>query len=78
MVVFLQILLVIVSLVLIAGVVMQSGKSAGLSGAIDGGAQTIFGKKKGLDELFAKITTVSAILFMVLALAVAYLVKLNS
>lgn len=75
MLIFLQVLLVIVSLVLIAGVVMQSGKSAGLSGAIDGGAQTIFGKKKGLDELFSKITTISAILFMALALAVAALIK---
>lgn len=74
MVIFLQILLIVVSLILIAGVLLQSGKSAGLSGAIDGGAQQIFGKKKGLDELFAKLTTVSAILFMILALVVAALV----
>lgn len=78
MLILLQILLVIVSLILIAGVVMQSGKSAGLSGAIDGGAQTIFGKKKGLDELFSKITLWAAVLFMVLALITAYVVKLQS
>lgn len=77
MVLILQILLVLVSLVLIAGVLMQSGKSAGLSGAIDGGAQTIFGKKKGLDDLFAKITTISAVAFMILALLVAWLVAKN-
>lgn len=69
----LKILLIISSLILIAGVLLQSGKSAGLSGAIDGGAATFFGKKKGLDELFSKITTVAAIVFMVLALVIAAL-----
>ena len=75
MLLLLKILLIIVSLVLVAGVLLQSGKSAGLSGVIDGGATAFFGKKKGLDELFAKITTASAIIFMVLALAVAAMVK---
>ncbi len=74
MMLFLKILLVITSLVLIAGVLLQSGKSAGLSGVIDGGAATFFGKKKGLDELFAKLTTVAAIFFMLLALLVAALI----
>ncbi len=74
MIVFLKVLLVIASFILIAGVLLQSGKSAGLSGAIDGGAATFFGKKKGLDELFAKLTTVAAVLFMLLALLVAALV----
>ncbi|OAT80226.1 preprotein translocase subunit SecG [Desulfotomaculum copahuensis] len=59
---------VIVSIALIATVLLQSGKSAGLSGAIAGGAETIFGKKKGLDELLAKVTTVVAILFGLTAL----------
>ncbi len=71
MILALKILLIICSLVLIAGVLFQSGKSAGLSGAIDGGATAFFGKKKGLDELFGKITTVAAIVFMILALAIA-------
>lgn len=74
MVVALKVLLVIVSLILIGGVLLQSGKSAGLSGAIDGGAAQIFGKKKGLDELFAKLTTVAAVVFMVLALVIAALI----
>lgn len=72
MIILAKILLIIVSLVLIAGVLLQSGKSAGLSGVIDGGAAQFFGKKKGLDELFAKITTASAIVFMILALLLAY------
>lgn len=65
---------VLVSLALIAGVLLQSGKSAGLSGAIDGGATAVFGKKrKGMDELLAKITTVAAVLFMVLSVLIAAL-----
>lgn len=69
----LKILLIIVSFVLIAGVLLQSGKSAGLSGAIDGGASAFFGKKKGYDKLFAKLTTFAAIIFMILAVLVAAL-----
>ena len=54
---------VLLSIALIAAVVLQSGRSAGLSGAISGGAETLFGKKKGLDELLGKVTTVVAVLF---------------
>lgn len=63
------VLQVLVGLGLISTVLLQSGKSAGISGAIAGGAETIFGKKKGLDELFSRISTVLAVLFMVLTLA---------
>ena len=59
---------VLVSLGLIATVLLQSGKSAGLSGAIDGGAQSLFGKKQGLDEKLSKFTTVLAVTFMLLAI----------
>ena len=60
---------VLLALALIASVVLQSGKSGGLSGSIAGGAETLFGgKKKGLDELLAKITVVVAILFAATAL----------
>lgn len=51
------------SLALIAAVILQSGSSAGLSGSIAGGAETLFGKKKGLDELLGKVTIVVAVLF---------------
>ncbi|MCL6612485.1 MAG: preprotein translocase subunit SecG [Peptococcaceae bacterium] len=56
---------VIMCLAVIAVVLLQSGKSAGLSGSIAGGAETFFGKKKGLDELLGKITVVVGILFAV-------------
>ncbi|MEW6726691.1 preprotein translocase subunit SecG [Desulforudis sp. 1088] len=59
---------VLVALALIAVVLLQSGKSAGLSGAIAGGAETFFGKKKGLDQWFAKVTVILAIIFGLLSL----------
>lgn len=59
---------VIMSIALIASVILQSGKSAGLSGAIAGGAETFFGKKKGMDELLGKVTAVVALLFGVSSL----------
>ncbi len=68
---FLMILLAISSVVLIASVLLQSGNSAGLSGSIAGGAEQLFGKKKsrGYEAILSKITTVGAILFVVLSLA---------
>ncbi|WAA09912.1 preprotein translocase subunit SecG [Fervidibacillus albus] len=71
---FLIVLLVIVSLGLIAVVLLQSGKSAGLSGAISGGAEQLFGKQKarGLDLILQRITVVLSVLFFVLTIAIAY------
>ncbi len=62
---------ILVAIGLIVSVLMQSGKSAGLSGAIDGGASTFFGKKKGMDEVLSKVTTVVAIVFMVTSVILA-------
>jgi len=59
---------VIMSIAVIIVVLLQSGKSAGLSGSIAGGAETFFGKKKGLDELLGKVTIVVGILFAVTSL----------
>ena len=51
-------------------VLLQSGKSAGLSGAIAGGAETFLskGKAKSLDEKLAKATKWFAIAFVILTL----------
>ncbi|HPF44046.1 MAG TPA: preprotein translocase subunit SecG [Syntrophomonadaceae bacterium] len=65
------ILQVICAIGLITTVLLQSGKSAGLSGSIAGGGEAIFGKKKGVDDLLAKITGWLAALFMILTLALA-------
>jgi preprotein translocase subunit SecG len=72
----LNIIYVVVAIGLIATVLLQSGKSAGLSGAITGGAETFFGKKKGLDQLLSKVSTALAISFMLLAFIVTILVRL--
>lgn len=71
---FLVVLLVIVSIGLIGVVLLQSGKSAGLSGAISGGAEQLFGKQKarGLDLVLHRITVVLSVLFFVLTIAVTY------
>lgn len=71
---FLTVLLVIVCLGLIAVVLLQSGKSAGLSGAISGGAEQLFGKQKarGLDLILHRVTVVLSVLFFVLTIAVTY------
>lgn len=61
----------LVALLLIASVLLQSGRSAGVSGSIAGGAETLFGKKKGLDERLAQVTTVLAVVFGVLCLIAA-------
>jgi preprotein translocase subunit SecG len=71
--IFLTIIQVIISLGLISTVLLQSGKSAGLSGSITGGAQEIFGKKKGMDDLLAKVSTVFAALFLIVTLSISLL-----
>lgn len=67
----LMVLLAIASLILIGSILLQSGKSAGLSGSIGGGAEQLFGKKKGrgYEALLSKVTTVGAIAFIILSLA---------
>ncbi len=61
----------VVAILLIATVVMQSGKSAGL-GTIDGGAESFFGgKAKGLDEMLSKATMGLAIAFAIINLILA-------
>ncbi|MBQ8801978.1 MAG: preprotein translocase subunit SecG [Clostridium sp.] len=67
------VLQVILSLALIAVVMLQSGKSAGLSGAIAGGADTFLSKNKAksLDAKLAKMTKWVAIAFIVLTLALS-------
>ena len=68
-------LLIVSSIILIGSILLQSGKSAGLSGSIGGGAEQIWGKNKArdYDDKFDKITKVSAILFLVSALLLAFL-----
>ncbi|OZB92710.1 preprotein translocase subunit SecG [Paenibacillus sp. XY044] len=75
--IFLKVLLVIFSIALIAIVLLQKGKSAGLSGAISGGAEHLFGKTKarGMDLVLQRVTVVVAACFFILAIVVAVVVK---
>lgn len=67
---FLTILFVIVSLVLVVLVLMQEGKSAGLTGAINGMADTYWGKNKGRswEGKLVKLTRFLTVAFFVLAI----------
>ena len=67
----LTVIQVLCGLFLIAVVLLQSGKSAGLSGAIAGGADTFLSKNKAksVDAKLAKMTKWVAIVWIVLTLA---------
>lgn len=73
----LKTLLALVAVGLIAVVLLQSGKSAGLSGAISGGAEQMMGKQKarGIDSVLSKLTVIFAVSFMVLSITVAFVVR---
>jgi len=59
---------VVVCMILILAVLLQSGKAADLAGAFGGtGSQTEFGTR-GQASLLSKVTTVSAIVFMLTSL----------
>jgi preprotein translocase subunit SecG len=71
LVLVIEIILCLFSLFMIAVVLLQSGKSAGLSGDIAGGAETFLGKGKGksYEGRLKKLTKVAAVGIMVLAIA---------
>lgn len=64
------ILLIISSIAIIAIVLLQEGRSAGLSGAIAGGADTFFGKNKGrtMEAKLVKWTKVISLSFFAIVL----------
>ena len=70
---FVTIIQVLLCLALIAVVMLQSGKSAGLSGAIAGGADTFLSKNKAksVDAKMEKMTKWVAMAFLLLTLALS-------
>src|SRR6266702_3757605 len=69
---------VIVSLFLIGVVLIQQGKSADLAGAFGGqGSQTAFGPR-GAANLLTKLTTYSAIIFMLSSIGLTILLSRSS
>ncbi|ADM68084.1 preprotein translocase subunit SecG [Paenibacillus sp. SEL3] len=75
--IFLKVLLVVFSIAVIAVVLLQKGKSAGLSGAISGGAEHLFGKTKarGMDLILQRATAVLGAGFMIVSVLVAFFAK---
>ncbi len=73
--IILGIVLILLSIAIIVLVLLQEGKSAGLSGAIAGGAETFFGKNKSrtMESKLVLITKIIAISFFVLALVATLL-----
>lgn len=71
---FFVVLLIIDCIALITVVLLQEGKSNGLSGAISGGAEQLFGKQKqrGVDLFLHRLTIVLSIIFFVLMLGISY------
>lgn len=72
----LGIVLIITSIALIAIVLLQEGRSAGLSGAIAGGAESFLGKNKSktIESKLVSITKILAIVFFVLSLIATLIV----
>ena len=73
--IILTVLEVIASVALIAVVLVQSGKEAGLSGAISGNNDSYMNKGKGagMDKLLAKATKWVALVWILLTLALGLL-----
>jgi preprotein translocase subunit SecG len=67
-----MIILLISSIVLIISILLQESKSDGLSGSIAGGAEQLFGKRKsrGYDALLSRVTTVCAVIYIIVSLAI--------
>ena len=78
MIILLTIIHVIVCLFLIGVILLQQGKSADLAGAFGGqGSQTAFGPR-GAANLLTKLTTWSAIIFMVTSIGLFVLIARHS
>ena len=69
-----MVLLIIDCIALITVVLLQESKSNGLSGAISGGAEQLFGKQKqrGVDLFLHRLTVVLAIIFFLIMIGISY------
>ena len=69
-----MVLLIIDCIALITVVLLQESKSNGLSGAISGGAEQLFGKQKqrGVDLFLHRLTIVLAIIFFLIMIGISY------
>lgn len=78
MLILLVILHIIVCFFLVGVVLIQQGKSADLAGAFGGqGSQTAFGPR-GAANLLTRLTTWSAVIFMITSIALTVIMSHNS
>ncbi|AXV42923.1 preprotein translocase subunit SecG [Staphylococcus sp. M0911] len=72
---FFVVLLIIDCIALVTVVLLQEGKSNGLSGAISGGAEQLFGKQKqrGVDLFLHRLTIILFVIFFLLMIGISYL-----
>ena len=73
--IFFVVLLIIDCIALVTVVLLQEGKSNGLSGAISGGAEQLFGKQKqrGVDLFLHRLTIILSVIFFLLMIGISYL-----
>lgn len=71
---FFMIILILDCIALVTVVLLQEGKSNGLSGAISGGAEQLFDKQKqrGVDLFLHRLTIVLSVIFFLLMLGISY------
>lgn len=76
--IILGIIVILISLAIIAIVILQPGRRAGINGAISGGADTFLSKNKARkwDAVLGRMTKWFAIAFFILAI-VANIIALN-
>lgn len=68
-----NVIYLLVCVAIIAIVLLQAGRSAGISGAISGGAETFFGKNKARSQegILKKATVVVAVLFVLISIVLS-------
>lgn len=69
--IILGIILGVLSIAIVVLVLFQQGSRSGISGAISGAAETFLSKNKArtADAFFKRLTTISAIIFFIFAIA---------
>ncbi|MBO5743123.1 MAG: preprotein translocase subunit SecG [Clostridia bacterium] len=77
MTIALTIVHVILSVLLIAIVLFQSGNEQGLSGSIGGASESFFGKNKArtMDAMLAKCTSIIAVLFIATSIVLSLILN---
>lgn len=74
--IIISILLFIICIMLTGIVLLQQGKSAGLSGAVSGVAESYFGKNKArtMEGKFERVTKVLAAIYIILSLVLYFVI----